>query len=241
LPTAEYALRALAAKPSRKSNIIAVRISHEAPVRFPLSAKIIEIKPAARLREVMKLGICFILILVVQEEVKIKINFSNKAILVKFGSTYNQHMIDFNGIKIAVDFDGTIVEHQYPEIGKEKLFAFQTLKELEKRGARIILWTFRTGKELEDAVNFCRQNGVEFYAVNKNYPEEVPDESISRKIDVDIYIDDKNLGGFPGWSEVWQMLYPFELQQKEAEKRLLSARKNIFRRLFTRRNKTDDK
>ena len=150
-------------------------------------------------------------------------------------------MIDFNGIKIAVDFDGTIVEHQYPEIGKEKLFAFQTLKELEKRGARIILWTFRTGKELEDAVNFCRLNGVEFYAVNKNYPEEVLDETVSRKIDADIYIDDKNIGGFPGWSEVWQTLYPFEIQQKEAEKRITSARKNIFRRLFARKKETDGK
>jgi hydroxymethylpyrimidine pyrophosphatase-like HAD family hydrolase len=150
-------------------------------------------------------------------------------------------MDDFNGIKIAVDFDGTIVEHQYPEIGKEKLFAFQTLKELEKRGARIILWTFRTGKELEDAIFYCRQNGIEFYAVNKNYPEEVLDEAVSRKIDADIYIDDKNIGGFPGWSEVWQMLYPFEIQQKEAEKRIISARKNIIRRLFARKKKTDEK
>ncbi len=171
---------------------------------------------------------------------KIKINFSNNAILVKFGSTYNLPMDDFNGIKIAVDFDGTIVEHQYPEIGKEKLFAFQTLKELEKKGARIILWTFRTGKELEDAVSFCRQNGIEFYAVNKNYPEEVQDETVSRKIDADIYIDDKNIGGFPGWSEVWQMFYPFEIQQKEAEKRITSARKNIFRRLFARKKRTDE-
>ncbi|OFY68307.1 MAG: hydrolase [Bacteroidetes bacterium RBG_13_43_22] len=143
-------------------------------------------------------------------------------------------------MKIAVDFDGTIVEHQYPEIGKEKLFAFQTLKELEKKGARIILWTFRTGKELEDAVSFCRQNGIEFYAVNKNYPEEVQDETVSRKIDADIYIDDKNIGGFPGWSEVWQMFYPFEIQQKEAEKRITSARKNIFRRLFARKKRTDE-
>ena len=150
-------------------------------------------------------------------------------------------MVDFMNIKIAVDFDGTIVEHQYPEIGKEKLFAFQTLKELEKRGARIILWTFRTGRELEEAVSFCRQNGVEFYAVNKNYPEEIVDETVSRKIDADIYIDDKNLGGFPGWSEVWQMLYPFELQQKEAEKRIASAGRNIFKRLFAREKKTDEK
>jgi hydroxymethylpyrimidine pyrophosphatase-like HAD family hydrolase len=150
-------------------------------------------------------------------------------------------MIDITNIKIAVDFDGTIVEHQYPDIGKEKLFAFRTLKELEKQGANLILWTFRTGKELEDAVEFCRKNGIEFYAVNKNYPEEVLDDSVSRKIDADMYIDDKNIGGFPGWSEVWQTIFPFELQQKEAEKRIASARKNIFKRLFSRKNKPDEK
>ncbi len=107
-------------------------------------------------------------------------------------------MINFKSIRIAVDFDGTIVEHEYPGIGKEKLFAFQTLKELEKLGARLILWTFRSGPELDEAVEFCRKNGIEFYAVNKNYPEEVFDDTISRKIDADIFIDDKNIGGFPG-------------------------------------------
>ena len=150
-------------------------------------------------------------------------------------------MIDIAGIKIAVDFDGTIVEHQYPEIGKEKLFAFQTLKELEKKGARLILWTFRTGRELDDAVEFCRKNGIEFYAINKNYPEEAMDDTISRKIDADLYIDDKNLGGFPGWSEVWQMIFPFEVQQKEAEKRIASARKNILKRLFSGKKQQDEK
>jgi hydroxymethylpyrimidine pyrophosphatase-like HAD family hydrolase len=150
-------------------------------------------------------------------------------------------MVDFTNIKIAVDFDGTIVEHQYPEIGKEKLFAFQTLKELEKKGARLILWTFRTGAELEAAVEFCRKNGIEFYAVNKNYPEEIMDESVSRKIDADIYIDDKNVGGFPGWSEIWQILFPFEIEQKEAEKRIASSRKNILKRLFLRIITPDEK
>jgi hypothetical protein len=149
-------------------------------------------------------------------------------------------MIDFTNVKIAIDFDGTIVEHGYPEIGKEILFAFQTLKELNKMGALLILWTFRTGKELEEAVEFCRKNGVEFYAVNKNYPEEIFDENVSRKINADIYIDDKNIGGFPGWSEIWQMLSPFELQQKEAEKRIVSAQRNIFKRLFSWKNKTDE-
>ena len=148
-------------------------------------------------------------------------------------------MFDISDIKIAVDFDGTIVEHQYPEIGKEKLFAFQTLKELEKKGARLILWTFRSGKELDEAVEFCRQNGIEFYAVNKNYPEEVFDGNTSRKINADIYIDDKNVGGFPGWSEIWQMLYPYELQQMEAEKKITSSG-GIFKRLFGRKNQKNE-
>jgi hypothetical protein len=149
-------------------------------------------------------------------------------------------MVDFSGIKIAIDFDGTIVEHEYPEIGKEKLFAFLTLKELNKKGARLILWTFRTGKELEDAVEFCRKNGVEFYAVNKNYPEEIVNESVGRKIDADIFIDDKNIGGFPGWSEVWQMLNPLEDEQREAERKIASKPENIFKRLLRRNINSND-
>lgn len=150
-------------------------------------------------------------------------------------------VIDITGIKIAVDFDGTIVEHDYPSIGKEKLFAFRTLKELEKKGARLILWTFRAGSELDEAVEYCRKNGIEFYAVNKNYPEEVVDDSVSRKIDADIFIDDKNIGGFPGWGEIWQMIFPFEVEQKEAEKRITSARNNIFKRIFSKKKENDEK
>ena len=144
-------------------------------------------------------------------------------------------------IKIAVDFDGTIVEHMYPEIGKEKLFAFKTLKELEKKGALLILWTFRAGKELDEAVEYCRKNGIEFYAVNKNYPEEVQNESVSRKIDADIFIDDRNLGGFPGWSEVWQILFPYELLQMETEKRIKAARINKIKQLLFGKKKRDEK
>jgi hypothetical protein len=153
-----------------------------------------------------------------------------------FDSSKYPLMDDFRDIKIAVDFDGTIVEHDYPKIGKEKLFAFRTLKELEKQGARLILWTFRTGKELDEAVEYCKNNGIEFYAINKNYPEEVIDETVSRKIDADIYIDDRNLGGFPGWSETWQILNPYEIQEKLAEKRILAVRRNLLKRLFGRKS-----
>lgn len=111
-------------------------------------------------------------------------------------------------MKIAVDFDGTIVEHRYPDIGEEMLFAFDTLKALQKQGHQLILWTFRAGKELDEAVEYCRKRGIEFYAVNKSYPEEKYDNTISRKVDADVFIDDRNVGGFPGWSQIWQMLNP---------------------------------
>jgi hypothetical protein len=139
-------------------------------------------------------------------------------------------------VKIAVDFDGTIVEHKYPQIGKEQLFAFETLRALIKQKHQVILWTYRTGKELDEAIEFCRENGVEFYAVNKNYPEEYYDGSISRKIDADVYIDDRNLGGFPGWSAVWKMLNPAEGQQNAEMKAIKTSdkskkiRKGLFKR-----------
>ena len=80
-------------------------------------------------------------------------------------------------LRIAVDFDGTIVEHKYPQIGKEMLFAFSTLKALQEKGYKLILWTYRCGKELDEAVEYCKKNGIEFYAINSNYPEEKYDGS----------------------------------------------------------------
>jgi 2-hydroxy-3-keto-5-methylthiopentenyl-1-phosphate phosphatase len=127
---------------------------------------------------------------------------------------------------IAVDFDGTIVEDKYPKIGKAMPFAFETLKILEKEGHRLILWTYRKEQELQDAVDFCKENGLEFYAVNKSFPEEVFTESTRRKLHVDLFIDDKNLGGFPGWGQVYQMLKnestPGLSKEKSKKKGLLS-------------------
>lgn len=107
---------------------------------------------------------------------------------------------------IAVDFDGTIVENKYPEIGKPIMFAIESLKKLQEEGNLLILWTYRSGTELENAVEFCKKNGINFYAVNKSYPEEVFDESQSRKIQADIFIDDRNMGGLVGWGEIYQTL-----------------------------------
>ena len=109
---------------------------------------------------------------------------------------------------IAVDFDGTIVEHRYPEIGREKPFAFDTLKMLQKEGHRLILWTVREDKLLEEAVDFCRQHGVEFYAVNTNYPEEQEaHQHFSRKLKADVFIDDRNLGGMLDWGSIYRIIH----------------------------------
>ena len=123
---------------------------------------------------------------------------------------------------IAVDFDGTIVEDEYPSIGKPRLFAFDTLKKLHSEGHRLILWTYRNGKHLEDAVKFCQENGIKFYAVNKSFPEESYDPKYSRKINADYFIDDRNIGGFLGWGEIYQLLIsgePGGMKEKRTKKR----------------------
>jgi len=107
---------------------------------------------------------------------------------------------------IAVDFDGTLVEDDYPNIGKEKLFAFETLSKLQDKGHRIILWTYRSGRSLMDAIEYCKERGIKFYAVNKSFPEEKFDPDYSRKINADLFIDDRNIGGLIGWGEIYQLL-----------------------------------
>ena len=109
---------------------------------------------------------------------------------------------------IAVDFDGTIVEHQYPEIGKELPFATETLRMLIADQHKLILWSVREGKLLEDAIEWCRERGVEFYAVNKAFPEEKVEYNnhFSRKIKADLWIDDRNIGGLPDWGTIYRMV-----------------------------------
>jgi hydroxymethylpyrimidine pyrophosphatase-like HAD family hydrolase len=107
---------------------------------------------------------------------------------------------------IAVDFDGTIVEHRYPDIGKEIPDAFKVLKKLKADGHILILWTYRSGEELKLAVKYCKRNGLEFYAVNNNSNDEEFDLTYSRKIYADLYIDDRNLYGLPDWNTIYKMV-----------------------------------
>lgn len=138
---------------------------------------------------------------------------------------------------IAVDFDGTIVEHRYPGIGKEIPFAIETLKQLQRDRHRLILWTVREGRLLDEAVAFCRERGLEFYAVNRDYPEEEAERNnhYSRKLKADLFIDDRNLGGLPDWGTIYRMVseklsYETLLQAEEEAQR--PAKKGFFSRLL---------
>lgn len=108
---------------------------------------------------------------------------------------------------IAVDFDGTIVEHRYPKIGKEIPFAIDTLKKLRSNGHMLVLWSVREGKLLDEAVEFCRSRGLEFYSVNSNYDgEQRGHRDFSRKIKADVFIDDRNVGGLLDWSMIYDII-----------------------------------
>ena len=110
---------------------------------------------------------------------------------------------------IAVDFDGTIVEHKYPSIGREKPFAIETLRQLAADGHKLILWTVRHGETLDQALEWCAKRGLEFYAVNSNYPAGslfAGSKDSSPKIEADVFIDDHNIGGMPDWAEIYQII-----------------------------------
>ena len=125
---------------------------------------------------------------------------------------------DFDHVKIAViDFDGTIVKHRFPDIGEPLTEAFEVMKDLQKAGWILILWTCREDPSdelrqefqfLTNAVEFCKKNGVEFDSVNET-PLDLEfrtGDTLRRKVYGNVYIDDRNLGGFPGWEEVRKRL-----------------------------------
>lgn len=145
-------------------------------------------------------------------------------------------------MKIAVDFDGTIVEDRYPEIGRERPFAFATLKKLIDEHHKLILWTVRKDDLLDEAVEFCKSHGVEFYAVNRDYAEETEaaNRHFSRKIKADVFIDDRNVGGLPDWGQIYQIIHNHmtleELYQEDADvysdEREKNKKKGLFSKLF---------
>ena len=99
---------------------------------------------------------------------------------------------------VAIDFDGTIVKHRFPDIGDEVPGAIRCMKKLQSQGVRLILLTMRSDENADDgpylsqAVDYCREQGIEFWAVNDN-PEQ-PAWTSSRKVYAHQYIDDAATG-----------------------------------------------
>lgn len=91
---------------------------------------------------------------------------------------------------IGIDFDGTIVTHEYPVLGKPVPWAIETMKELQAHGHKLMLWTMRSGRELEQAVNYLAKNGIILWGINEN-PEW---QTGSNKQYAHLYIDDACLG-----------------------------------------------
>lgn len=126
---------------------------------------------------------------------------------------------------IAVDFDGTIVEHAYPKIGAPIPFAIETLLQLQKKGHTLLLWSVRDGDLLQEAVDYCAKKGLNFYAANKNYPEEDVSQA-SRKLNADLFIDDRNVGGLPDWGVIFKAVTAAENGEYSFERIMLSASEN---------------
>lgn len=94
----------------------------------------------------------------------------------------------------AVDFDGTLCVDKYPEIGDPRPGVIDFVKSEQSRGAKLILWTCRCGEWLDAAVEWCREQGLTFDAVNENLPEHIAlYDNDCRKVYADRYIDDRNI------------------------------------------------
>lgn len=105
---------------------------------------------------------------------------------------------------IAVDFDGTLCTGGFPDIeeGRPNVNLFNELIALKSKGNKIILWTCRGGESLNEAINFCAENGLIFDKVNENIPEVLEMLAFDhepRKVFADIYIDDLSIQ--PKWEK----------------------------------------
>jgi len=108
---------------------------------------------------------------------------------------------------IAIDFDNTIVEPLYPEIGVLKANCKRIINKWYNLGHAIIINTCRAGKFHGDCEKFLIQNGISFNFINCNMPELINFyKADTRKISADVYIDDRNLGGLPDWLEIEKIM-----------------------------------
>lgn len=118
----------------------------------------------------------------------------------------------------AVDFDGTLSLGRWPDVGEPNKPLFEFLIREQAAGAKVILWTNRSGGLLMGAIEYCRHRGLEFDAVNENLPEIIElYENDCRKISADVYIDDKALNPFQSQFITIPVGFLFEQMKEEAK------------------------
>ncbi len=118
---------------------------------------------------------------------------------------------------IAIDFDGTISRGKFPAIDGIQPYAKETINNLFDRGHYIIINTCRSGDQLLNAINWMLDQGIKFHRINDNDPVNTTKySSNSRKIYAHVYIDDKQVGGLPQWTDIFDYIYALDLQWKEA-------------------------
>lgn len=124
---------------------------------------------------------------------------------------------------IAIDFDGTLCTAQHPLIGAPQPGAARVLKKLYDAGHYIIIWTCRQGADLEAARQWLDDNGFCYHAINENNPAHVKQYGgDTRKVNADVYIDDRQLGGLPSWPEIEKILWA-HIRETTDFPRLLNA------------------
>ena len=104
---------------------------------------------------------------------------------------------------IAIDYDGVINACPYPEVGILVPGAFEGMHRLHEEGHTLILWTCREGTDQTRAINDLLSRGIHIDGVNCNARANIEQYSSDcRKVHADLYVDDRQVGGFPGWEEV---------------------------------------
>ena len=115
-------------------------------------------------------------------------------------------------MRLSIDFDGTIVEVDYPRIGKLKPNVVKIINKLYEEGHSIIINTCRAGIYEGDCYKFLQDNNIPYHYINSNLPEDIEKFGQDcRKISADLYIDDKNLGGIPNdWEDIYRLIKEYE-------------------------------
>tara|TARA_R110002020_G_scaffold100855_5_gene238085 strand:- start:16097 stop:16489 length:393 start_codon:yes stop_codon:yes gene_type:complete len=108
---------------------------------------------------------------------------------------------------LAIDFDGTICDSEWPECGPEREMARHFINRLIKEGYGVVINTCREGTALARAIVWLNNHGINYHYVNCNFPHLIEEYGADcRKISADLYIDDKCLTGLPEWNEIYKLI-----------------------------------